>query len=401
MRRKGASEVKVGLLLLVALTVLAIGIGLIGKESNLFRHKNRYFIRFETVGGLTTGNPVQLNGVNVGDVQRVILPQDPADSEIQVWITLDRRYSERVREDSQARIKTLGLLGDKYVEISSGSPKFAVIPDGGQIATAPATSVDELLASGEDVMDNVTAITFSLRNILERTERGEGVLGELTSESETGRRVTDSILATLESFRLLVDNLNRGDGALPRLLHDPALGDSLEGSLTRLDDILTQIESGDGLLPTLLHDPEAKARFDQTVERLDGTLANLETLTRDLNEGDGLLQKLIRDEAWAEEVSGNLSQLIERLDELSRRLTSGDGTAARLLNDPQIYDSLNDILIGIDESWMLRWLIRNRQKAGIESRYEDAAEEGEDKGKDKENQKDQKAGRPPVEHPRP
>lgn len=401
MRRKGASEVKVGLLLVVALTVLAVGIGLIGKESNLFRRKNRYFIRFETVGGLTTGNPVQLNGVTVGDVQRVILPQDPADSEIQVWITLDRRYSERVREDSQARIKTLGLLGDKYVEISSGSPKFSVIPDGGQIATAPATSVDELLASGEDVMDNVTAITFSLRNILERTERGEGVLGELTSESETGRRVTDSILATLESFRVLVDNLNRGDGALPRLLHDPALGDRLEGTLVRLDDLLAQIEDGDGLLPTLIHDPEAKARFDQTLQRLNGTLTNLETLTHDLNEGDGLLQKLIRDKEWSEEVSGNLNQLIERLDELSRRLTSGDGTAARLLNDPQIYDSLNDILIGIDESWMLRWLIRNRQKAGIESRYEDAAGEGRDKGEDKKGKKDQKAGRPPVEHPEP
>lgn len=369
------SEVKVGLLLVVTLAVLVTGITLLGKESNLFRSKNSYSIRFETVSGLNTGNPVQLDGVDVGEVRRVILPRDPSESEIVVWISIDGRYEKRIREDSEARIKTLGLLGDKYVEITSGSPDRAVIADEGLIPTAPATSVDELIASGEDVMDNITAVTFSLREILERTRAGEGLLGELTSESEEGQRLVDSISETLESIHVAVTRINEGRGPLARLLNDEQMGDRMEDSLDRLDRILDQAETGEGLLPSLLSDPEGKERFDRILARLESTTSGLETLSRDLADKDGLLQKLLRDEEYADRVASDLDELLTRLNDLTAKMTDGDGTVARLLNDPEIYQSLNDILIGVDESWMLRWLIRNRQKAGIESRYEELRSE--------------------------
>jgi phospholipid/cholesterol/gamma-HCH transport system substrate-binding protein len=371
------SEVKVGLLLVVTLGVLIAGITLLGKQSNLFRSKNSYTIRFETASGLNTGNPVQLNGVDVGEVKRVILPRDPSESEIVVWVAIDNRYEMRIRKDSQARIKTLGLLGDKYVEITSGSPGQPVIPDGGLIHTAPATSVDELLASGEDVMDNITAVTVSLREILERAQKGEGLLGELTTESGSGEKLVDAVTDTLDSIREAANRINEGHGPLARLLNDEEMGNRMEGSLDRLDRILAQVESGEGLLPSLLDDPEGKERFDRILARLDRTTAGLETLTHDLNNKHGLLQKLLRDEAYAKRVSSDLEELLTRLNTLSAKMTEGNGTVARLLSDPEIYQSLNDILIGIDESWMLRWLIRNRQKAGIESRFEEQRNEGD------------------------
>jgi hypothetical protein len=46
-----------------------------------------------------------------------------------------------------------------------------------------------------------------------------------------------------------------------------------------------------------------------------------------------------------------------------------------LINDPAVYESINDILIGINESQMLRWLIRNRQQKGIEKRYDAGVEQ--------------------------
>ena len=55
-------------------------------------------------------------------------------------------------------------------------------------------------------------------------------------------------------------------------------------------------------------------------------------------------------------------------------------TAAKLLNDPAIYQGIQDILVGIEDSRMLRWLIRNRQKAGIEKRYHDTRDELERQG---------------------
>ena len=40
-----------------------------------------------------------------------------------------------------------------------------------------------------------------------------------------------------------------------------------------------------------------------------------------------------------------------------------------------LYDAINDILVGIDESRLLRWLVRDRQKAGIKDRYEETRQE--------------------------
>ncbi|MFP3941921.1 MAG: MlaD family protein, partial [Thermoanaerobaculia bacterium] len=115
MARSSGREWRVGLLILGALAVLAFGIFLIGEESNLFVRKNAYVIYFPTAGGLNTGNPVHLDGVEVGTVRSVLLPTDATSSQIKVGVEVASRYEKRIREDSMARIKTLGLLGDKYV----------------------------------------------------------------------------------------------------------------------------------------------------------------------------------------------------------------------------------------------------------------------------------------------
>ena len=180
---------------------------------------------------------MQLDGVDVGTVQKVILSQNPRLQQIEVWIDVDRKYAERIRggpqmpvsgglrPPSQARIKTLGLLGDKFIEISSGAPEYPVIPSGGQIPAAQPTNVDALIASGEDVMDNVVEISASLSTILARMERGEGLLGELTSDSESGRRLKESLLGTAESMERIANRIETGEGPLPRLLNDRQMAD--------------------------------------------------------------------------------------------------------------------------------------------------------------------------------
>src|ERR1700710_868969 len=70
--------VRVGIVVLVAATVLAVAVFLIGQENNLFNRKNRYFVDLKSVSGIKPGNPVELDGVSVGAVDRVILPHNPA-----------------------------------------------------------------------------------------------------------------------------------------------------------------------------------------------------------------------------------------------------------------------------------------------------------------------------------
>ncbi|HEX2252047.1 MAG TPA: MlaD family protein [Thermoanaerobaculia bacterium] len=367
----------VGLLVIAAVVVFVVGILLIGEQSSLFARKNDYYILFNDVSGLNPGNPVQLNGVSVGRVTEVILPEEPGENDLRVWITVERRYADRIREDSQAQIKTLGLLGDKYIELSSGSLQAPPIPDGGQISTAPASSIDQLLASGENLMDNVTTISFSLRNILGRMERGEGILGQLTQDTPEGEQLISSTVATMESLESIAAKIETGDGALPRLLNDAELAERVEGSLDRLESVLAKADEGEGMLPKLLNDPESARQVDEVLANLRETSESLRRLSDEIETSEGLVQRLLTDEEYGRQVSEEIRAIVERVDVASRQITEGDNTLARLINDDSLYTAVEDILVGVNESRLLRWLIRNRQEAGIERRYEDAVEAGE------------------------
>ena len=130
-------EAKVGLLVICAFVVLGISVFLVSERRNLFALKNTYSIELQTVSGLAQGSPVHLDGVGVGSIQRIVLPEAVERKLLTVWVTADRRYAQRIREDSLAMIKTLGLLGDKYIDISSGTITSPVIPAGGTIPAAP------------------------------------------------------------------------------------------------------------------------------------------------------------------------------------------------------------------------------------------------------------------------
>jgi len=317
-------------------------------------------------------------------VKKVVLPRDPRIAAIQVWIEIDQEFADRIRgpqggavadprePESVARIKTLGLLGAKYVEISSGSPRYGLIPPEARIPAAAPTNVDALIASGEDVMDNVVAISHSLNAILGRMERGEGLLGELTSSSESGDRLKASLLGTSETLHRIADKIETGDGPLPRLLNDKAMGDRLGTALDRFESILAKAEGGEGVLPALLNDPGTKTQLSDTLASLNQASHDLKQLSSAYEQGQGLVPKLVKDDEYGKRITDQLQQLIERLNDVSLRLSQGNGTAAKLINDPQVYEAVNDILVGVNESRMLRWLIRNRQKAGIKKRYEEA-----------------------------
>ncbi|HET9228663.1 MAG TPA: hypothetical protein VFR31_18435, partial [Thermoanaerobaculia bacterium] len=216
--------------------------------------------------------------------------------------------------------------------------------------------------------------------ILGRMERGEGLLGELTTDSESGRRLRSSIVGTTESMERIANSIESGQGPLGRLLNDKAMGNQLAASLDRFETLLTQAQTGPGLAPALLNDPAMKTSFQDTLAQLNQVAKDLQGLTSGLETSEGLLPRLVYDEEFGKQVTGEIESLVKRLNEASRKLTEGKGTAAMLLNDPQIYDAVNDVIIGVNESKILRWLIRNRQKKGIEKRYEDEVKAIEDAG---------------------
>jgi len=371
--------IRVGLLVAVTFVVLMIFIFLIGSEQKIFSRKNEYKVRLDNVTGLAEGNPVKISGVTVGVIKDITLPFDPKMHDVDIELMVDKKYAERIRTDSRARLKKLGLLGgDSYIDISAGSPKFDALEPGSLIPAARQTNVDQLISSGEDLVDNFVQISYSLKNVLGRVDRGEGLIGELTSTPETKQRITDTFLTTLNKTNAILGHVESGKGLVGKLVYDDAYAAQLTGSLQEtahsLQGLVASVESslktGQGTIPALLNDPEGKKKVFDLVDNLRVTSANLAALTASYQNGQGLVPRLMNDKAYGDQALMEFTDLLKQLNDTVAKVNRGEGTAGKLISDPSVYESVNDILIGINESKLLRWLIRNRQQSGIQKRYD-------------------------------
>ncbi len=373
------SSIRVGALVTAAAVVLMMFLFFIGSEQKIFSRKNEYKVRLDTVAGLAEGNPVKISGVTVGVVKDIYLPRDPRQKDVDITLMVDRKYSDRIRADSRARMKKLGLLsGDSYIDISPGSPRFDPLEPGSLIPAARQTNVDQLISSGEDLVDNLVQISYSMKNILARVDRGEGLIGELTSTPETKQRITETFLATLNKTNSILSHVESGKGLVGKLVYDDKYADQLTTSLAQTASSLQVVsaniqhsfDTGQGTLPALLSDPDGKKKVLELVENLRVTSANLATFSNSMQNGQGLVPRLLNDKQYGDQALSEFVTLVHQLNDAVAKLSNGQGTAGRLINDPSVYESINDILIGINESKMLRWLIRNRQERGIEKRIE-------------------------------
>src|SRR2546427_4058288 len=168
---------KIGLLVATALAILMVTIFSLNQEQPFWERKVQYEVHFSRTGGLQTGAPVSLSGVPIGTVAEMRFPPDPAVSYIQVLINVKGDLAPRIREDTVASIRTLGLLGDRYIELSAGAPESPPVPPGGLIASIDPVEIEALVGQGGDIVTNIVEGTASLKDGLGASPRGEGLLG--------------------------------------------------------------------------------------------------------------------------------------------------------------------------------------------------------------------------------
>lgn len=177
---------RLGFFLVATLLVLFVGVFLIGNEQFLFRRTYRVKAEFQNVAGLNNGANVRVGGIHLGTVRYISLPNSP-NGKLTAVMDLDASTKNRIRKDSVATIKTEGLLGDKYVDISFGSEKVPAIENGDTIKGETTTELsDAALAATNRARDAAAAFqddaeamkqSFLLRGFFKR--RGYQDVSEL------------------------------------------------------------------------------------------------------------------------------------------------------------------------------------------------------------------------------
>ena len=172
-------QLRVGVMATAALLLLAIGIFFIsGQVGFLTRH---YTIKtyLDEAGGLREGAQVQLAGIPVGNVSRIAISpyQDPGRA-VEVDMKVARTYQNEIRSDSSASTVSAGLLGEKFIQISRGTPGHDVVPEGGEIKAHEEAEIKDIVQNTNDVIQNLRVLSAKLNDISNQITAGQGSFGK-------------------------------------------------------------------------------------------------------------------------------------------------------------------------------------------------------------------------------
>ena len=285
----GTTEFKVGTL------VVAVG-GLIGlmsmqvsdDPSFLGRSQHAWFL-LDNAAGLIKNSGVKTAGIPIGVIKDIRLQDGKARVEISIKSEIPLFTSATVE------IKSLGILGDKHVEINPGSISDPPLGEGGQILNVKDKG------SLDNVMAQVGDIAGSLKQVAE-------VVRESVSDDGTQKHVLGRIMKNIEKITEDVKDITGDNKEQIAEIVDQV------NDITRTLDELINDESDEGL----------KKTWKKTLARLDSTMKNVDEISTKINKGEGTIGKLINDETTVDDLNTAISGISSLFDSAGKIQTGFD-----------------------------------------------------------------------------
>jgi len=370
------AQMKVGILVTVALLLLA---ALILQQSwgvDWFSRSVKAITYLPDVGGLKPGAPVWLAGIEIGKVRRVTivppevfagnepffrqiaeikkqiesvdprLPNAPdmiADLQdrirnlktdiriVEVQLDIRSQYLNRMSRDSEVSIESRGLIGDSFIEISAGTYGVPPVKRGDfyLIEGTQRPGFREIMTGANDVIANFGVLSNQFKNIAMKINPEKVGLGlvEILQDMQATLRQANH---TFARATLLIEDLRSGEGTIGKLVSDPSLYQRMTQSLERFNKIADQIQNGSGTLSKLINDPKL---FDNANE----TLRKAEVVMDRIEKGEGTVGRLSKDPALYD----SSKQAIDRFASFVDQINKGQGTLGKLLKDPGLYNNLD------------------------------------------------------------
>lgn len=320
------SELRVGMLVIVSFSVLAVAIFFISGKGGVFAPRFQIKTYLPAASGLKEGAPVWLAGVEVGKVDGVNISGNPdLRKSVEIKMSVRKEYGNDIRTDSKARLGSIGLLGDKYIELSRGITGQPV-GTGGTVEGSEEADIKKLIESSNDLLANLDVLSDKVRSITEKIERGEGTVGKFINDPALYNNVNHTVAIASS----LMDQMKRGEGSMGKLLVSDELYNNFKSSAEKLNKITDRLEAGEGSLGKFLKDNRLYDNANQTVEKTKNIVDRIE-------KGQGTLGKLTTDQ----ELYNKMNHALDRLTSIADQIDKGEGTIGKLVKDKELYDNLN------------------------------------------------------------
>lgn len=250
MSKRNLNNLKVGLTVFAGIIILFIFSLLVGTNDFLFSKTYNLFIDLNNTSGLVVGAPVTLGGYKIGDVEAIDFVTINNRPTIRVKLRVEYKYKEEIREDSRVRITSIGILGDKFVDITIGNPSSGPIPENSFLQVEPSVSLDNLAKDIVPGLEKFNSIMDNLKTMTDSISKGKGTVGELINNPSAFQRLNSAIM----KIDAALNTLENKKGSLNRLLYDSTLYNSLSSTALSLKTLSTNLTSGHGTLGKLITD---------------------------------------------------------------------------------------------------------------------------------------------------
>jgi phospholipid/cholesterol/gamma-HCH transport system substrate-binding protein len=275
---------KLGMFVILGLTLFIITIYYIGNNKNLFGSTFRLQSHFKNVSGLKVGNNVRFSGINVGTVKAI---EFISDSAVVVDLIIKDEVQKYIKTDAIASIGTDGLMGDKVLTISPGTSSNKIVKNNTTIASAKAFELEDLMIGLRKSVDNAQIITLQLSEFSLKINKGKGALNKVLTDEEFAKSI-EQILQNLKvssnEFVVFAANMNNKKGTLSKLMTDSEFANSIERTLKNLEkstiefqNFSKKLNTEKGILSKLLSD-------ERLAKSLDSSLINIEIGSKKLIE---------------------------------------------------------------------------------------------------------------------
>lgn len=390
-----STQIKVGLLMLTSFVMLAIAsVAVTGLSLDTVETKEISVV-FDDVAGLNTGSPVRVAGIKVGQVDRIELQGNQA----KVVMAIYEKHA--IYDDAVASIKSIGVLGDKFVDVNPGTQGRNQLSNSDEIKRIlTGTDLDSLIdsfstalrdvqsitsamnnsfggARGErrfnNILDNIEELTHNVNvvsqitrdkievittqletfsvNLATITQDNKENIGEIvTNIQQFSNQLNQMALENRHNIQQAVANLNTFSASLSEQ------GPEMVGNLNRFSKTLaTDGEEITGQLKGILAENRQDIRtsvsdFKDTVGGVKDSLGNLKNTMKNL------------DHSFAK-----LDRTMGRLESITKKIDEGEGTVGKLINDKKTVEELNEAIENVNK--LLGSVDRLRVDIGVHAEY--------------------------------
>ncbi len=320
------AKIKVGAVITVCLIIVFLAAMFAGSIENFFAPRVAIYALVNDVKGLRDGAPVWFSGLEIGAVKSI---EFTIQQKLKVEMSVSADSLKYLKKDSRANILTLGLLGDKYVEITPGSNEAEGLKAGDTIVGKTQTEIQDVVQTGQASIAKISDFVGMLEEILVKINRGEGTVSKFIQDPS----VYDNLKDAIEELTTLIKKLESGQGTIGRLLNEENVYVDLSSSVKDIKRFAESLKGSEGSLNKLINDPSLYDRFQKASESLD-------IFTQKLVSSKGTVNKLIEDESLYE----NVNAASEKLNSLLGRIDKGEGLIGSLVKDDELSKELKSTI---------------------------------------------------------